>query len=95
MTRSLPRAALFGRAGGRWPTGAGDNDYRFGDAYDWLAGFDAGPERGRVRLQAMVLGVHFKQDSQDGAPVVNRGGRLLYGGGGTRFGGAEHAEHAD
>ena len=64
MTRSLPRAALFGRAGGRWPTGAGDNDYRFGDAYDW----------------------------QNGAPVVNRGGRLLYGGGGMRFGGAEHAD---
>jgi len=83
--RLTPHAALFGRAGGRWPTGEGDDGYRFGDAYDWLAGLDAGQESGRVRLQAMLLGVHLKQDTQDGVPVEDRGGRLLYGIGGVRF----------
>jgi hypothetical protein len=80
-----PAHTLFGIARYRYALGAGDNGYRFGDDFGWSATWQWKPRGGAFGLTAGLSGQHLGRDTQDGAPVISRGGRLHYASGGVNF----------
>ena len=76
----------FFRSQARLVLGSNSDGYRFGNSFDNAVGVSFLLGASDLRLFTQLSTLHLKQDHLDGAPVVSRGGRRVFGALGLRFG---------